>query len=409
MPSGETHSRITACALQKCPLAYGDNDALIREYCTYPDDFYGPKRNEIMPYSFFMDGIQFHYPPHIPYEETYRYWNADEECRLFHSHKFVNSNFEFMIRGIKFYFSNALYSLNGAGGFNRPEFNLRDEAMKYLGCLLHTLEDAMFGLHALEGPGGSDAFVLDRMADEEDFPVRPSYLAARLTSEGCVDTPYKPHCLGRNVDEASMRLYSEYVARVADSRKCMFKYIMHANDAAVCSRMAQRMFDNAVQICADVIQTVFSIAKGEDCTPPEVPLTDLEPHVFPFGGFRPYRYTAFERNFAVGKDDRKCPLRLTFADGIREFSHGISFGTHAEGDLLFWIAPGSFDSCTLYLGFHSDLHFGTANIDIINDGNVVDSFVLDGYAREINIKPMNEFGLHFNSDTTAGCICICCK
>ncbi len=345
------------------------------------------------------DGIQFHYPPHTPYEEAYRYWNSDENGRLFHSHKFINHNFEFMFSGFQFYFNRIIDCLNN---------NEKEEARKFLGCLVHTLEDSTFGLHALEGPGGAAAFVLDRMADSRDFPIRPSYLAARLNSDCCQVPNYVPHSLGRTADEASMRLYAEYVACVTDSRKCLFSFILKANngDTEICRHLTQRMFDNAVKISADAIWTVFAIANGKDATPPPCPLTDMEPHVFPFGGFHPYRYTAFERDFAVNMKDERIPIKLLLSDGPQEFPQGLSFGTHAEGELLFWIAPGSFDGTRLKVGFHPNLHFGKANLQIINDGTVIDEVVLGDLAYTTTINPRNLFGLRFTSDSSAGCICV---
>ena len=93
-------------------------------------------------------------------------------------------------------------------------------------------------------------------------------------------------------------------------------------------------------------------------------------------------------------------------EGPKEFSQGLSFGTHAEGELLFWIAPGSFDATRLKVGFHPDLHFGKASLQIINDGAVVEEVVLDEMAYTTTINPRNLFGLRFTSNYNAGCICV---
>lgn len=45
------------------------------------------------------------------------------------------------------------------------------EAMKYLGVLLHVLQDACFGVHALEGPGGCDLFFFDRLGISDFSPA----------------------------------------------------------------------------------------------------------------------------------------------------------------------------------------------------------------------------------------------
>lgn len=400
MPDSLSHGKITQCALDNClPLTAGDNGALVKDYCCYPDDFYGPRSNEIRPYTYMKDGIQFHYPPHTPYEEVYRYWNVDAEGHFHHSHPFVNHNFEYVMPGFKFYLSHVIECLQ------RHE---EEDARKYLGCLLHMLEDSTFAMHALEGPGGADAFLLDRLVDSRDFPVRPSYIGAKINAEECQRTEYAPHSLGRNVDEAAMRLYARYVAAASDSRRCVFSYILKANQGywRECRELVQRMFDNAVKICSDITYTLFAIAGRADATPPPCHLTDMEPHIFPFGGFRPYRYTAFERNYAVGMKDERLPLKLMLPDGAREYPQGLSFGTHSESDLLFWIAPGSFDGVRLQIGFHPDLHFGKADLQIINDGKTVDEISLDEMACTLTLNPHNLFGFHIKSNSQAGCICL---
>ena len=303
----------------------------------------------------------------------------------------MNANFEHLHAGFLFYFSHILECL-GAGE--------KSEAGKYLGCLLHTLQDSTFGLHALEGAGGSDAFLLDRMVDEADFPVPPSFLAAKVTTEECVSPQYTPVLLGRNADEATMRLYAEYAKRVADSRKAMFQYILKQEP-----RQVQRMFDNGVKLCADVVATCRTMAGGIG-TIPSVPLTEMEPHVFPFGGFAPYCYSSFVRNGALDRQRRRIPLKLMLPEGAKEFSRGISFGSHAEGKLLFWIAPESFGQCRLWIGFHPELHFGTAEIQIINDGKTVADATIDAQAFSMEITPRNLFGVKFASSPTAGVICL---
>jgi hypothetical protein len=383
------------------PLAEGDNTALVQDFCLYPDSYYDAKRRaEIAPYIPKTDGITFHYPPHTPYEEAYRYWDIDGQGRLFRPRPFVNANFTHVMAGLRLLFTRAVECLRAGEA---------QEGRKHLGTLLHTMQDSVFGLHALEGPGGADAFVLDRMTDPADFPLRPSTLAADISADECRPFPYRPHSLGRTPDEASMRLYAEYAARVAKSRKWVFSYILKANqgDREECRRLNQKLFENAVEISADVIHTTFAIARGRDATPPSRPLTDMEPHHFPFGGFRPYRYAAFERDCAIDENDRRIPIRLTLPDGhSEEFPRGISFGSHAEGELLFWIAPGSFDDCRMLVGFHSDLHFGTAALQIINDGKVVEETMLDGTAYVATISPCRLFGLRFRSSPTAGCLCL---
>ena len=193
-----------------------------------------------------------------------------------------------------------------------------------------------------------------------------------------------------------MRLYAAYVSRVADSRKAMFQFVMTKNASQV-----QRMFDNAVKLCADVIATCLQ--EGEL---PHLPLTEMEPQLFPFGGYYPYRFSSFVRNYALNRQGKKIPLKLRFPEGEREFSHGLSFGSHAEGRLLFWIAPGSYEKCRLWIGFHPEHHFGTAVVQIINDGKPVAEATVDETAFGMDLTPCNLFGVEFHSTPTAGTLCL---
>ena len=48
---------------------------LIDEYSSYPDYFHR-RYEEIAPYLFVKDNIEFHYPPPTPVDQFYRYWNC---------------------------------------------------------------------------------------------------------------------------------------------------------------------------------------------------------------------------------------------------------------------------------------------------------------------------------------------
>ena len=90
MPNGIQHSKLTRTALDLLSpyfkLLPEDNEALIEQYCNYPDDFFSQDKSiykNIAPYIFIKDGIQFHYPPDTPINELYRYWLPNpEEQRL---------------------------------------------------------------------------------------------------------------------------------------------------------------------------------------------------------------------------------------------------------------------------------------------------------------------------------------
>ena len=76
MPSSIFHQNLTAQALRGAGVT--DCGKLATDYCCYPDMYFGEQYPETEPYIYFYKGIQFHYPPHTPVEEFYRYWTQDE-------------------------------------------------------------------------------------------------------------------------------------------------------------------------------------------------------------------------------------------------------------------------------------------------------------------------------------------
>jgi len=395
MPNSQTHGALTCDALELQTFDTGDNSELIRDYCSIPDLYFSDRRAELEPYTFMLDGIQFHYPPHIAYEDLYRYWNRDEK-RLFRARPFRNENFRHVTEGFRWYISHTV---------DRFRCGEAEEGKKFLGCLLHMLEDSTFGLHALEGPGGSDAFILDRLSDS---PVPPSVMLAKIRYRD--DFPrleYTPRPLGNSIEEMVMRLYAAYCAAAADSRRAAFRYVLNTlenreNENRV---LEERMHRNAVTLCADVIRTVFQLAKGEKI-PRKEPcrLDELEPYEFPFGGFGAYCYRSFVRNAAVGLDGALIPLELD--SGRAE--HGLSFGTHSEGALRYWIAPDTFSEFSARIGLHPAFPIQVEiELTLFNDGREVCRLTLNDSCRSAEIRitdPKNEFGLAFRSTARCGVV-----
>ena len=392
MPDSRTHSALTRAALALQTAETGNNENLIKDYSSWPDFYFSDRGKELRPYIFFLDGIQFHYPPDTPYNDLYRYWDIGEND--FHrSRPFINENFLHVTAGFRFYIENIVRNFRQ---------NDLDEGKKYLGCLLHMLEDSCFGLHALEGAGGADAFVLDRLTDD---PVQPSMIIAKIKYRD--DFPkleYVPHSLGNSPDEMVMRLYAAYCAASADSRKCGFRYILNTleNRAEQNPEQEYRMYANAVKLCADVIHTVFQLGRGMILPSGPCRLEELEPYQFPFGGFGGYRFRSIVRNCAYDRQNAPIPLELDCG----RFEHGISFGSHHEGSLRYWIAPGVFREFSGKIGLHSAFPVnGTAELTLFNNGIPADSFTLDGSRRSMELKipyPENDFGLSFRSSPACG-------
>ena len=397
MPNSTTHSNLTAAALRLQLCETGDNSELIREYCSLPDLYFSNKRDEVAPYIFFTDGIQFHYPPDTPYCDLYRYWVNDEKG-LHRSRSVVNENFRHVTAGFAFYISRTV------DHFRNGQY---EEGKKYMGCLLHMLEDSTFGLHSLEGAGGTDAFALDRLIDA---PLQPSRIMASLQWREDFPLPeHTPSSLGNSVDEVVMKLYAAYCASSSDSRKCAFRYIMNTleNREEENFSLATRMYSNAVRLCADVIHTLFQLGRNEKQIPDApCPLTGLEPFEFPFGGFAPYKYRSFVRNGAYDTENNFLPLEVAH----HKFRHGLSFGTHAAGTLSYQIAPDTFRQFRAVVGFHKAVPVnGEAHITFFNDGKEEYVFTLNekNSFTEVHIAmPRKELRLTFRSTGQCGVIVV---
>ena len=395
MPDKLTHSTITKAALLLQGMDPGQYSQLIEDYSSWPDFYFTERRDEVAPYMFFLEGIQFHYPPDTPYAELYRYWDYGKNG-VFHGRPFVNENFRHVTKGFAFYIEKTLFH------WQKQEW---EEGSKYLGCLLHMLEDSTFGLHAFEGAHGSDPFVLDRIMDG---PLQPSAQMLRLKCP--LDFPdfgYQYRSLGNTPEELVMKLYAAYCAYSSDSRKCCFRYIMNAmeNEPEKNPEQEKRMYVNAVTLCADVIGTLMQQTRGEKVSfNAPCSLTELEPYRFPFGGFGAYRFRSFERNRAFDRENNPIPLELDC--GI--FEKGLSFGTHDEGELRYQLSPGTFREFRCKIGLHAAFPVtDKLKLSLINNGRIINEITLDGShpSTELCIPcPENEFGLTFHASHRCGVV-----
>jgi len=299
MPDAPTHSRLTAAALRAAGI---EAPELVQCYCLYPDDYYS-RPKEIKPYLHFLEGIPFHYLPDISYNEMYRYWDVDENGKAVQCRSFRNDNYRHALSGFRFTFRKVRAALR---------HGKRSDAEKFLGVLMHTLEDAAFALHALEGAGGADIYALDRLSGK---PVLRTLVS--LNAEGLTASEYTPQFLGPTPELAAMRLYAEYTRRCRDSRHAMFQLALPLLAGVKVDEKAlrQRMFDNAVQLAADAAYTAFRMPQGGRVEP--FALDALEPVRFPLGGMGEWRL-------------RGAVIR----PGL------IAFGVNYEQHMHFDIAPG---------------------------------------------------------------------
>jgi hypothetical protein len=370
MPGNE-HTWITEAAVELLPewqkeIIAPEKENLCKEYCKYPDKYYGVSNGEhekAKPYHFETDGIQFHYIPDTPIVEKYRYWIVDNG-KLKLPDQPENLNWKHAKNGFEYYLKKSINSLKG---------NKLKDALSFAGCLIHMLEDSTFSLHSLEGPYGTDLFVLDRLFDCGDDPSRlPNNLMASETPRDALNAPnHKPELLGNSIDEAVFILYSRYVNATLSGRKLTFKIIQKKFEGIESPDLYNEMFRNSVILTADVLYTIFCLASERREKLPYLYLSDIEPVERPWGlGF--YRFITLLKNKALNPHGQITPLKLIIDGAPKEYQKGISFGSHAEFSFVYEIPAGIYKSLDLDLGLQAEfVNDGEIRIQILNNGNSV--------------------------------------
>ncbi len=410
MPDPVQHSKLTKAVIDFLTpyfqLPENASKSLIEKYCCYPDDFLSQDKNvyeSIVPYMFIKNGIQFHYLPDTPFNELYRYWLPKlEEQRLEKPKQFHNNNFEHAKGGFEFYLNSIVKC------FSEDNYT---EGAKFAGCLLHMLEDSSFGAHSLEGPYGTDLFVLERLFEEQDdLSKTPLCILTALDCSKIKSFEYVPKLLGESVQEIVMHLYAAYVKTVSRSRRICFKIVQNVYNGNENENPAlvQEMFANTIKFCTDMLFSVWAIAnqKFKDSKHlKKISLSKLEPFEFPLSGSGGYRFLSYLKDIAVNSDIKKIPLQLKLDNKIISFDKGISLGSHYEALLYYWIPKGLYLTFEASIGLHPDSlnQKSGVKIQLINDGKTVQEFDFNEENSSVIIKikkPQGNFG--FKISYTSG-------
>ena len=388
MPASAQHRRMTENILKLVPELPGPRQRLTEEFCLYPDRAM-TFPEQLAPYCRLPSGDWFHYLPDISYAELYRYHTVDAQGRCRRARPFVNANHDAAMPVF-------LHC------FDRSSAMLRDgnetEALKHLGVLLHVLQDACFGVHALEGPGGCDLFFFDRLG------IRGFSPAAELAQLDCLDIPDttgKALPLGNSVPEAALRLYSRYCRTVQEARKnCMEILISRWNGESVPQGKKADMYENTVRLCADVAATVLHLAHCRRHAPEPLPATELEPYEPPLGGNGAYRFRSLEIDCCYTGSIRQ-PLSFPEIN----FQSGLSFGLSVSGQNLLYHLPaglfGYFSGHLLLTGSQK----AQVKCRILNNAAEIQVFELNRNhpLRQLNVsEPSGIFGFHVESDSPDG-------
>jgi len=404
---GREHHLITAAAIALLPewrqaLLGAEKANLIAEYCVYPDSYFdvaGPGHAKAAPYHFETDGVQFHYLPDTPIVDKYRYWRV-EGGKLARTGKMDNLNWRHARNGFAYYLSRSVESLQAGR---------TKDALSFAGCLLHMLQDSCFALHSLEGPYGTDLFVLDRLFDcGDDLDKLPSDILAAAIPEAAATSPdYAPTSLGNCVEEAAFLLYSRYVATVLEARKTSFQIVRNVHDDKDTVGLYRKMFHNAVKLSADALNTILALAEGRHERMGDVTLSDLEPVERPWGFPGPYRFVTMLRDKALNPAGKIVPLSLIVDGEPRTFAKGLSFGSHAEFSFVYELPAAVYGKFSCRIGIHADyLESGETALTFLNNGEVVftGTFNKGNPAQFVEIEnPRGRFELSGTSPEAARC------
>lgn len=346
-----------------------DAGELIRDYCLWPDLYFGPRSEEVAPYMFFTDGIQFHYPPHTPVEDLYRYWSSTPEgFRLVRPGS--DDNLRHFEAGTRFYLEKTVALLRSGE---------RGEAWKYLGCLLHFLEDSAFGLHALEGPDGTDAFVLDRLSGREVA----KYICGLEIDDTLKTLTLAPRILSDDIEEAVALLYARYVRAAADSRRALFDIaagFLYGKSRNTLLENTKTMFLNALGLATDAAATAAAVAEGRAPKVAARRLAEFSPFFYPIGGAGGFALRRYE-----------------------ETDDAVTFGVNGEAVLLYRVPRNVY---RLFTARIRPADTGPLTFGLVNDGVCARRFDLAGseeFSAELP-SPAGTVGFHLVSPAPRGTI-----
>lgn len=397
------HRKLTEMALTVLPeqdrAALRDQtEALMRDYCRWPDLWLNPDRHaEIDPYLLTIDGIPFHYPPMS--RPDYLYWRMDATPAGPRPQPVLeadNANWRFFERGVRHYLREIACDLT--------EGRVADGARR-LGILLHFFQDT-HTLHALEGPWGTDCFVLDRLLDVADPDADHHVTALDLLSrkgrtEGEI-AGHVPRLEGTTVDEAVFRLYQRYV-EAAQANRRLHVPLVHAamhDDEPTLDRLYRQMHERLARLSADLLHTACRLATehfdAEAARALEsVALDALEPIHRPWIVPGPYRFCAMVPGACLDGSGRKHPLLLRDGNGrIEQFDRGWGGGAHvAPLPIVHELPSGVYRHVRGRVGLHAELgRGGCVEVAIELGDRTLAHQVLDDQAPTLTLDAAVETG-----------------
>ncbi len=259
-----------------------------------------------------------------------------------------------------------------------------DEGARWLGCLLHFLQDCGSPSHSFPGDNQLSMW-------QDLIPVPPAFRDRGLHSfvengEARVSLGSRPPVLlGTGTEETTFNLVERLNELVRNARGQLLPILqgVFRNDQAAITAGRVRAAEFDAAVVADAMYTILSIAVGktdataaaalntrhvESLTPLEVVNQSYYPQFSYFSD--PYfGYPVQNGIMAGGETRRKLALRVSENGSAerREFEHGIGAGTHTR---LTWSLPAKvYDRFEALTGLHADLGGeGKVTIRVFVDG-----------------------------------------
>jgi hypothetical protein len=363
MPQTE-HTVITELAYRILPdwqkaLLTEQRVPLIQEHCRLPEQYWdvrGEGHAKAAPYAFKTDGLIFHFLPDTPIAPTYRYQCADPEAQVLRPLlPYENPHWHHAMDGFRYYATQAIEAMM-ADDWER--------GCAFAGWLIHVLQDHSFGIHSLEGPYGTDVFLLHRLFPDAEHPEQdPSIILRQPTAPPTATNlrTYIPRLLGYHTDEIAFTLFSRHVEATLAARRMCHQIVINArmDRGDLNTPLFTEMYRGAIALTADTLFTLICVASqrvGNSTAHLEtVHLSDIEPYQRPWLTAQPYWTRGYTIGHALDNGGRKIPLQLRLPprNAPVTFAKGMAVGGHYCSTLAFEIPRNTYSTFDCSIGQHA--------------------------------------------------------
>lgn len=246
-----------------------------------------------------------------------------------------------------------------------------DEGARYLGTLVHALED--WGCPAHSVPDDNMFTLMKQFVPPtEEYRFVPMHGPMENAAFTVDLGDYRPQLLGTSLDEAAFNLLDRVQQSTIHARAHVVPIMqaLYAGDEAASAAAQQQAGQFDAAVVADAVHTALSIAceRFDDDAVAALRQVDLSgrapleaPNLaMPQSAFFSKPYWGYPTRGVSLRDGKSpVPIRLKIADGARAeapMAEAMAVGTRAT--LTYLVPPGVYDRLEVWAGLHAEL--GTA-------------------------------------------------